>query len=137
MKQRIATAVVLFGFGSLMLSGWLMPSEPAPYGARPEAPQQTPAPPARSTALPAMPDTLYQQVQAGEILIFALPDSLAGRPVAAYAVVRAPALSWLVDRSFFWRTLEQDDGRHALRLAATFADRTTDTLVVSVHVTPR
>ncbi|MEM1118070.1 MAG: hypothetical protein AAGJ11_16275 [Bacteroidota bacterium] len=53
-------------------------------------------------------DTLRHTVQAGETLIAALP-------APDYRAVNAPALSWLVDRSFMWRTLPQERGTLAIR----------------------
>ncbi|WP_457651282.1 hypothetical protein [Rhodocaloribacter sp.] len=88
-------------------------------------------------ARPARADTLRPTVRAGETLILALPDSLDARPVAAYAVVRAPALSWLVDRSFLWRTRPGDAGTHRFLFEAAFAEAPPETLVVRVNVEPR
>ena len=85
-------------------------------------------------ARPARTDTLSSTVRAGETLILALPDTLDARPVASYAVVRAPARSWLVDRSFLWRTLPRDAGTHRLLFEAAFAEAPPETLAVRVTV---
>lgn len=79
-------------------------------------------------------DTLRHHIQGGEILIIALPGEVGGRPVNQYALVRAPALSGLVDRSFMWRTLPNDAGSHDVLIAAVIDSVSTDTLVVSVTV---
>lgn len=78
------------------------------------------------------PDTLRAAVPAGETLILALPDTLGGRPVAAYRAVHLPALSHVVDRSFFWRTTRRDAGRHDLLVRTD--DAASDTLVLRVAV---
>jgi len=94
------------------------------------------APPSVRVLL-ARGDTLRPTVRAGEPLILALPDTLDARPVAAYALVRAPALSWLVDRSFLWRTRPGDAGTHRLLFKVAFAEAPPETLVVRVKVEPR
>lgn len=53
-------------------------------------------------------DTLRKSVSAGTPLIVALPDAAD----ASYSIERAPALSWLIRRSFMWRTTPEDTGRH-------------------------
>jgi len=88
---------------------------------------------ARTSWAPAQ-DTLYYTVEAGEVLIFALPVQWEANTVEKYSIIHAPALSWLVDRSFFWRTLEEDTGRHILQFNVDYTDVPVDTLVVSVHV---
>lgn len=74
-------------------------------------------------------DTLHVEGAAGEVLIFDLPEYLDGRAVESYALIHSPALSWLVDYSFMWRTLPQDTGRHIVRISAAPA---ADTLLVSI-----
>ena len=83
------------------------------------------------------PDTLYHTVRAGDVFIFTLPDTLNALPVEGYAIVRAPALSWLAGRSFFWRTQSDDDGLHRLLFEAAFDDTPPDTLSVEVSVLER
>ena len=80
-------------------------------------------------------DTLRYAVRAGETLIVALPPRVAGAE-ATYQVERAPALSWLVDRSFMWRTLERERGTLPVRLRRTVAGRAPDVLVLLVEITP-
>lgn len=86
-------------------------------------------------AVPAFRDTLEHRVTAGDDLIVTLPRTLSRRPVTDYTIVRAPAMSWLVDRSLLWRTHPQDVGRHALLVEAAFADAAPDTLTILVEVT--
>lgn len=70
------------------------------------------APAERTQPVPPSPavaaDTLRRSVVAGETLIAALP-------APDYRAVNPPALSWLVDRSFMWRTLPQERGTLAIR----------------------
>ncbi|WP_456428031.1 hypothetical protein [Rhodocaloribacter sp.] len=118
--------------GALALALVIFPGRPLSFtdGAYAVAPPSVRARLARA-------DTLRPTVRAGETLILALPDTLDARPVAAYAVVRAPALSWLVDRSFLWRTRPDDAGTHHLLFKAAFAEAPPETLVVHVKVEPR
>ena len=85
-----------------------------------------PAPSAGAQASPLAADTVRASVRAGETLIVGLPDG------ATYEVVRAPALSWLVDRSFMWRTLPAERGT----LPVVFRRRgaAADTLVLLVEI---
>ena len=64
----------------------------------------------RAEAHPAASDTLRYRVQAGDPLIVALPAQVDGRE-ATYRLLDAPALSWLVDRSFLWRTTPGERGQ--------------------------
>lgn len=84
---------------------------------------------------PTAADTLTYQVTTGEVFITDLPPSLDANTVDAYAIIRAPAMSWLVDRSFFWRTAATDAGTHAIRLRADLADAPPDTLTLQIDVT--
>lgn len=74
----------------------------------------------------AAADTVRASVQAGQTLIVGLPGD--------YEPVRAPALSWLVDRSFMWRTLPRERGT----LPVLFRRRgaPADTLVLLVEIRP-
>jgi hypothetical protein len=106
-----------------------------PLRASPSA--QTTPPRARSPA-----DTTRRRVKAGEVLITTLPAQVSGRRVVAYDLLRAPALSDLAGRSFFWRTRpETRTGRHRLlfraRFDTTVAPRNApaDTLALIVRVT--
>lgn len=76
-------------------------------------------------------DTLRETVPAGEPLIMTLPP----RTNASYAPLRVPALSWLVDRSFVWRTRPEDTGMHTMTFTVTANSASADTLVVQVRVT--
>lgn len=80
----------------------------------------------------AAADTLRYQVRAGQALLVSLPPR-AGGAEAAYAVVRAPAMSWLVDRSFLWQTIPSERGLMAIVLRETSARR--EELVLLVEVT--
>ena len=100
---------------------------------------QTPALSRRSASVSVAHDTLREReapyrVEAGRALILALPDALAGRSVAAYAAVRAPALSMVEGRSFVWRTRPQEAGTHRVLLEAAFSDAPPDTLALEVIV---
>jgi len=66
----------------------------------------------------AAADTIRTTVQAGEALVVALPEQHGGAE-ATYRVVEAPALSWLVDRSFFWQTLASERGLRLVRFERT------------------
>jgi len=100
------------------------------------APGHAALPSAYAPLSPSVQDsTLTHTVQAGEVLIFALPDTVGGLVVDAYAIVHAPALSWLADRSFFWRTNPADAGPHLLLFQSTYKEAPPDT--VEVHVTVR
>lgn len=88
---------------------------------------------------PAAAQSREYRVAAGEMLIVALPDALrrdtlGTQPVEAYALLRAPALSDVADRSFAWRTRPQDAGEHRILLEATFAGAPPDTLTLDVTV---
>jgi hypothetical protein len=69
-------------------------------------------------------DTLHASADAGEPLVLLLPE-------ASYAIRCAPALSWLVQRSFMWNTVPADTGRHEILLGRT---GTPDTLVLIITV---
>ncbi|MDX1440397.1 MAG: hypothetical protein R3284_10895 [Rubricoccaceae bacterium] len=79
------------------------------------------------------PDTLFQTVQAGEPLIVQLPEAFQGQPVE-YRVIQAPALSWLVDRSFYWRTLPSERGTLPVLIERTVRGLPSDTLVLMVEI---
>ncbi|MEX0746541.1 MAG: hypothetical protein WD275_00990 [Rhodothermales bacterium] len=84
--------------------------------------------------LPSKPDSLRGQVQAGEILILALPETLGEADVESYRLIISPALSWLAGRSFMWRTLPADRGRHEVVLEAAGANSASDTLFIAITV---
>ena len=78
-------------------------------------------------------DTLRYQVRAGQTLIVSLPRQVDGRE-ATYRLLEAPALSWLVDRSFMWRTTEGERGRLAIRVERLAGETVADTLVLLVDI---
>lgn len=79
-------------------------------------------------------DSLQHTVRGGETLIFALPDALPQGAVASYRILEAPAMSWLQDRSFFWRTRTEDAGQYEIRFLARLDAQTQDTVSVVVQV---
>lgn len=87
------------------------------------------APPERAASAPryveASADTIRQSVIAGETLIVALPGP-------DYRALNPPALSWLVDRSFMWRTLPQERGALAVRFARGNDDEVAVVLLVEI-----
>ena len=101
-----------------------------PATAQRAAPSVSSPPQARAAA-----DTLRYSVRAGETLVVGLPDRVGGAE-ARYTVDRAPALSWLVDRSFMWRTLAQERGTLPVRLRRAVSGRADDVVVLLVEITP-
>lgn len=79
-------------------------------------------------------ETLSYIVQAGDVLIFNLPELLGGRKIEDYQIKEAPALSWLVKRSFFWRTLAKDVGKHEILLNARINGSAVENVVVEVEI---
>lgn len=79
-------------------------------------------------------ETLSYVVQAGEVLILNLPELLGGKRISEYKIKRAPALSWLVTRSFFWRTLAKDVGKHEVLLSAMSNGSAVDSVVVEIEI---
>lgn len=77
-------------------------------------------------------DTLRYSVPAGEALIVNLPPRHRGNE-ASYRLLKAPALSWLVDRSFFWRTTAGERGRLPI-LVERRSGSSRDTLVLLVQI---
>lgn len=65
---------------------------------------------AASSIFSAQSDT----VNAGDLFVVNLPDSISGVPVYEYAARSLPLRSWLLKKSFFWRTTDSDRGDHAL-----------------------
>ncbi len=82
-----------------------------------------------------MADTLRYEVRAGTTLIVGLPPRV-GSAEATYEVVEAPALSWLVDRSFMWRTLAEERGPHTVRLQRRVREGEPEEVVLLVEITP-
>lgn len=83
---------------------------------------------------PARAETLSYVSQAGEVLIFNLPATLGQRTIDSYTITKAPALSWLVKKSFFWRTLPKDAGNHEILLKAVVDGRNVEDVVVQVEI---
>ncbi len=79
-------------------------------------------------------ETLSYIAQAGEVLIFNLPELLDGRKIDEYRIKEAPALSWLVKRSFFWRTLPKDVGKHEVLLNALVNGSAMESVVVEIEI---
>lgn len=127
--MTVMRQIILFGLAVTMCA--------VLAGGRFTAPMPSPAVSleADGPAIVPAPDTLQHRVTAGEPLILTLPEALTERPVASYRLVRAPALSWLVDRSLLWHTRSGDAGRHTLLVRAAFDEAPPDTLTILVDVT--
>lgn len=80
-------------------------------------------------------DTLRYEVRAGQPLLVALPPRHRGQP-ANYRLLRGPALSWLVDRGFFWRTLASESGTMPVLVRRVAPGVEPDTLVLMVTLAP-
>ncbi len=89
---------------------------------------------ARPSVQPTLADTLRYEVAAGNPLIIALPARIEGAE-ASYEVMEAPALSWLVDRSFFYQTMRGERGTLAIRLRRTSTSGGTTPVVLLVTIT--
>ncbi|NNF57352.1 MAG: hypothetical protein HKN04_03840 [Rhodothermaceae bacterium] len=113
---------VLFILAAL---GWLGLAAPlaARSGVQPDRPL------VRSIAA----DTLFASVQAGEPLVLSLPETYRGG-AAEYRLLRGPALSWLVDRSFFWRTLPAERGLLFVLIERVAPGVQPDTLVLAIEL---
>ncbi len=103
------------------------------------APAQRAATPAPYVALPhaasvAASDTLRYSTRAGQPFIAALPARV-GSAEATYRVYSAPALSWLVDRSFFWNVQAGESGTLPVVFERSTSGGGTDTLVLLVEIT--
>jgi hypothetical protein len=83
------------------------------------------------SAQPTLSDTLRYEVVAGDPLIVALPARFEGVE-ATYEVIEAPALSWLVDRSFFYQTVRGERGTLAIRLRRTSPNPGSMVLLVTI-----
>ena len=79
-------------------------------------------------------ETLSFVIQAGEVLIFNLPESIEGRQVDFYQIRSSPALSWIHERSFFWRTLAKDVGKHEILLSGVRNGVSTEELIIQVDI---
>ena len=94
------------------------------------APPERPVPVAPYAEGTAASDTLRLAVRAGETLIAALPVA----PGATYRAVDPPALSWLVGRSFMWRTLDRERGALDVHVVRERPGAARDTLVLRVEI---
>lgn len=74
------------------------------------------------------------RVEAGQILIFNLPEQVGDQRVAGYTPIEPPALSGFHQRSFFWRTRTGDVGDHTLRFRRSYEAITADTVAIRVAV---
>ena len=87
------------------------------------------------TPIPHAPgDTLTYFISSGEILIVNLPEQYQGFEIERYEIRSAPALSWLVERSFFWRTLGKESGSFDIVFDAISEGQRIDELVLAVNV---
>ena len=84
-------------------------------------------------AAAAAQDTLRYAAVAGRPLIVGLPARYQGAP-ARYELVEAPALSWLVDRSFLWSTQPGERGALPIKIRRTAPGALPDTLVLIVDL---
>jgi hypothetical protein len=100
----------------------------APKGLEPSAPSRVASPPSRP------PDTVRAATDAGVPLTLTLPETVKGRPVARYSLLRGPALSGVAGRSFVWIPEGAAPGSHHVLLRADAADAPPDTLVVQIDV---
>ncbi len=100
-----------------------------PSAAAPSA--QRTAPSAAAPRDVARADTLRYTVRAGQPLLVSLPATAGGRP-ATYRILSAPAMSWLVDRSFFWQTLATENGQMAVVFEQTAGSDETLVLIVDI-----
>lgn len=83
---------------------------------------------------PVLAETLSYVSQAGQVLIFNLPENIGQRKIDAYRIRKAPALSWVVKRSFFWRTLPKDAGKHEVLLQALVNGLAVEQVVVLIDI---
>ena len=86
------------------------------------------------SAQPTVADTLRFEVTAGDPLIVALPARVNGVE-ASYALEEAPALSWLVDRSFFYQTMRGERGVLSVHLRRTTESGAGTPVVLLVTIT--
>ncbi len=81
---------------------------------------------------PVPTDTLRLAVRSGEPLVTPLP----GEAAWTFRSLRAPALSWLVGRSFYWKTLPGERGREFVLVERRYRSEPQDTLVLVIDVVP-
>ena len=75
----------------------------------------------RSVIQTTVADTVFMEINAGEALIFSLPESLSMEIVDTWRLMKAPAYSQLASRSFLWQTRKTDRGLHTLHFEGTSA----------------
>ena len=83
---------------------------------------------------PQPAETLSYVVQAGDVLILNLPKSLGTLEVGSYETRHAPAMSWLVDHAFFWKTLGKDIGLHYIVFDAIIDEIPLDQVIIEVEI---
>lgn len=83
----------------------------------------------------APPDTLTFTARAGQPFLASLPARVDGQE-ATYRTVEAPALSWLVDRSFFWNILAGERGTLAVRFERRVGGGPPEPFVLLVEIVP-
>ncbi|MEZ4698846.1 MAG: hypothetical protein R2834_00840 [Rhodothermales bacterium] len=137
-----AFATLILG-AALVLTGFQRPSAGDPVVTIPQVDivEQTNAATLRSS-LDGLPlerrevpaESLSFVVASGEVLIFNLPTSFGAQEIDTYRLKRAPALSWLVERSYFWRTLAKDVGEHTIVFEGLAGGRVAEEVYVLVDV---
>ncbi len=88
--------------------------------------------PPTTTAADRPADTLRLSVRSGEPLVTLIP----GGDDDTFRMLRAPALSWLVGRSFYWKTLADERGREFVLIERRVRGEVRDTLVLVIDVAP-
>lgn len=88
------------------------------------------APPSPSLPSSSAADTLRLAVRSGDPLVTALP----GESAWTFRSLRAPALSWLVGRAFYWKTLPGERGREYVLIERRYQSVPQDTLVLVIDV---
>lgn len=80
------------------------------------------------------PDSTIQQHPIGRAFLFVLPRrTRSGKPFVRYEIVEAPAMSWLVKRSFYWDTDREKPGSiHLIRFRAYTATNEPSEILISV-----
>lgn len=96
----------------------------------------SPTPQRAATPAPSVAaDTLRYATPAGVPFIVGLPARVDGAE-ATYRPMELPALSWLVDRSFFWNVQPGESGTLPVRFERLVAGRGAEPLVLLVEITP-
>ena len=117
---------------SLVRTAILVAAGVALAGSARPAERAAPPPSSLQRTAAAAGDTLRYEVRAGQAFLVALPARVGGA-AAEYRVVSAPAMSWLVDRSFFWQTIASERG--LMPVVFQYSAAPDDTLVLLVEVT--